>query len=339
MKKKIERKSNSRKSVLLLLLLTVFLVVSSYAWFTSNQTVSVATLDVKVEAKNGLQISTDGANWKSVIQKTDITSVNYTGNRNQLPPTLEPVSTGGIVDTSKGTLRMFYGLVEDNILGDYILTSTREEETRGITGKFIAFDLYFQVNEDTDVYLGENAMVSFIGASSKGMENAARVAFVYEGNQAPGVGTAATAQAFAGATDSTVYIWEPNFDVHSPAAVTHANTTYGITTQLAGATALTIDGLNDVITAAEDVEVGDANTSHTTSTIAAKFETVIPAYKTAANYNSASVLQNIHLFELKAGITKFKIYMWVEGQDVDCENNASGTDIAFDLEITINEDR
>ena len=26
--------------------------------------------------------------------------------------------------------------------------------------------------------------------------------------------------------------------------------------------------------------------------------------------------------------------MWVEGQDVDCENSASGTEIKFDLQFT-----
>ena len=29
--------------------------------------------------------------------------------------------------------------------------------------------------------------------------------------------------------------------------------------------------------------------------------------------------------------------MWVEGQDVDCENSASGTDITFDLQFTATE--
>ena len=27
--------------------------------------------------------------------------------------------------------------------------------------------------------------------------------------------------------------------------------------------------------------------------------------------------------------------MWVEGQDVDCENTASGTDIAFNLQLQV----
>lgn len=39
---------------------------------------------------------------------------------------------------------------------------------------------------------------------------------------------------------------------------------------------------------------------------------------------------------LKAGITKVRIYMWVEGQDVDCENNASGGDISFNLQFSSN---
>jgi hypothetical protein len=38
---------------------------------------------------------------------------------------------------------------------------------------------------------------------------------------------------------------------------------------------------------------------------------------------------------LAAGITKYRIYLWVEGQDVDCENNASGTDIQYDLSFSL----
>ena len=37
---------------------------------------------------------------------------------------------------------------------------------------------------------------------------------------------------------------------------------------------------------------------------------------------------------LKAGITKIRVYMWVEGQDVDCENGASGTDIAYTIQFS-----
>ena len=45
---------------------------------------------------------------------------------------------------------------------------------------------------------------------------------------------------------------------------------------------------------------------------------------------------NVQVFSLQSGITKVRIYMWIEGQDVDCENNASYDDILFDLQLTVN---
>ena len=44
------------------------------------------------------------------------------------------------------------------------------------------------------------------------------------------------------------------------------------------------------------------------------------------------------LIHLEAGITKLRIYMWVEGQDVDCENQASGSDMSFNLKFEIAEE-
>ena len=41
--------------------------------------------------------------------------------------------------------------------------------------------------------------------------------------------------------------------------------------------------------------------------------------------------------DLAAGITKVRVYMWIEGQDIDCENNASGTDITYNIELSIRE--
>ncbi len=41
------------------------------------------------------------------------------------------------------------------------------------------------------------------------------------------------------------------------------------------------------------------------------------------------------VFSLKAGITKVRMYMWIEGQDVACEDDASGSNIAFDLQLTV----
>ena len=44
--------------------------------------------------------------------------------------------------------------------------------------------------------------------------------------------------------------------------------------------------------------------------------------------------QYLNVFTLQPGITKIRVYMWVEGQDVDCENNASGGDLVYNLQFS-----
>ena len=76
MSKKSKRKNDVKSSILVLLLIAILLIASTYAWFTSNRTVTVNSLDVNVAAKNGLQISADGTNWKSILQKDDLLPAN-----------------------------------------------------------------------------------------------------------------------------------------------------------------------------------------------------------------------------------------------------------------------
>ena len=65
-----------RRKILLALLLVVFtgiiLTANTYAWFTSNKTITVDAIDVQVTTANGIQVSTDATNWKTVITNTDL---------------------------------------------------------------------------------------------------------------------------------------------------------------------------------------------------------------------------------------------------------------------------
>lgn len=325
METKNKRKSNLKLLILLLLLTAVLLIASTYAWFTANQTVTVSDLTVNVETKNGLQISVDGTNWKSVIQTADITgaSTTYPSAINQLPSTLEAVSTGGNV--TDGLLEMFYGQV-DTKDGDYILTASKDAEANGTTGRFIAFDLFFQVNQATPIYLTPTSGVT--SAENKGIENTARIAFLVQGHSDPGTPTA-TIQGLKGATNATTYIWEPNYDTHTASGVQNANDVYGVTTQTEGATQLPYEGVKAAITKDDSVLLGNADSTN----FADLFQTVTPTYSTTKAFST-----NVPLTEmtLQPGVTKVRIYMWIEGQDVDCENNASGTSAVFNLQITSN---
>ena len=332
MEEKDLRKQNRRKRKkyrLLILLLLLFgtgimLATSTYAWFTANKTVSIGTLEVQIEAKNGIQISADGTNWKSIVQKTDLTSASttYGAAKNQLPDVLEAVSTGGVVNTD-GQLPMYYGNIGTNAEGNYILTATKETDANGTSGKYIAFDLFFKVDKETDIWITPTSGVKTTDVTDTGIKNASRIAFVVLGNTTAG-DTVANIQALNKGTASSTYIWEPNYNIHTPAGIANARDVYGVTTT-ADDVILPYSGVISEINDGDNVLLGNA----TQTDDATKFKDVTITYKTKANFT-----HYIPAFKLSNGITKVRIYMWVEGQDVDCENNASNGNITFDLQIT-----
>lgn len=344
--KKNKRSKKQRILLLLLLLLGtgVMLTTSTYAWFTANETVTINTINVNIEATGGLQISADGSNWKTILQNTDLTGAKatYSAAVNQIPASLEPVSSGLNVD-SNGRMEMFYGSVVANATsGAWQLTAEQSVETNSSgstsTGKFVAFDVFFKADSAMTLYMTSNSKVSTQDTEDKGIKNASRVAFVVENNTSAS-SDLTTIQGLnyndAGNSVKGVYLWEPNYEVHTDYAVIHAQDTYGKTVHVypnAGGTASpnaadSIDGVIAAIAADDNVLVSEA----TAAKFSTKFKAVTPTYKT--EYDKSTSTQ---IFALAAGVTKVRIYMWVEGQDIDCENHASGGNIDFDLQFSKN---
>lgn len=331
----MNKKKNNKKKILplilLLLLTTIMLSTSTYAWFTANKTVTIESINVNVATSSGLQISTDAKNWKSVITNTDITSpTDWTEHTNQFPPMLVPVSTAGDVDAGTGHLNMFSGDV-GTTNGEFSLTSEALTETKGTDGKFIAFDIFLRTEESNKpIYLTTDSNVIKKGDTDTGLKNAARVAFVVQGNAvsttAPAtLRTLKTGGAGTGIANTDVTIWEPNSDVHTSYGVAAALEYYSKTTTVGpAADPLAYEGIYAAISS--PVLLTQANsTSH------------------AANFKAVTTLKTIEtptaytqLINLKSGVTKIRVYLWVEGQDVDCENNASGSDITYNIVLSQN---
>jgi len=344
MKKQSKNKKKKKlTSLLLLCFLTIIMIsISTYAWFTANRTVTISSLDVNVTASSGLQVSTDAYTWKTVITNADINTADtlYGAAVNQVPTVLKPVSTAGnFLDATSGKLAMFSGTVIDDA-GDFKLTAAALTDTKGNgvdAGDYIVFDLFLK-NDSTEpltpLYLSsESGVIPKNGSTDSGLKNASRIAFVVEGNALSSAPVAA--QGITTADTSNVYIWEPNFDVHTANGVTAALSTYKINTSLDNATRIDYQGVKAPI-ASPGVKLGDANTTDG-GTYASSFQAVTPKYVTSAKYSEIAVGDEyLAIFSLKPGITKLRIYMWVEGQDVDCENNASGTDISFNVQFTLN---
>lgn len=343
MEKKKKNKKRKLGSLLLLLFLTVvMLATSTYAWFTANKTVTISDINVYVATSSGLQISTNATDWKTLILNDDITA-GYTlqdgGNtlddKNQFPTELSPVSTVGTANA--GLLNMYKGTVAADMAdgGTFKLTATKETETKGTTGAFIAFDIFLKTEKAEDLYLQNGSGVTVTDAKAdNGLQYASRMAFVIEGN------TTATDKPYNMANKfeaSDIKILEPNYDGHTANGITNGQLYYTQYGDMSSLTAgknnakVAYDGVKDVITTG----IALAQTNATNN--AEKFQRVTTIelkddFSKAAETESNKLLYS----SFPAGVTKMRVYLWIEGQDIDCENNASGSYLTFNISFTQN---
>lgn len=319
-----KQKLNLKSSVLLLLLIAVLLISSTYAWFTANQTVTVDAITVNVQASNGLQISTDASAWKAAITNADITGAqtNYVTARNCLPSELVPTSSAGTV--TSGDLNMFLGEISADAEGNYVIKSTKLTDANGTTGNYVVFDLFFKVNTASQLKITTaSKILPGDTANDVGLQNAARIGFINEGNK-PEATTVSTLQTMN--AGDTAMIWEPNYDWHTEKAVAWASSMYNktCTAETAGQGALSYYGISSAF------ETTPMRQLATTNPDAAKFGAVTPTFSTVKDFAT-----NFDFISLSAGVTKVRTYLWIEGQDVDCQNGASGTSMIYNLQFTI----
>lgn len=274
----------------------------TYAWFTTGNTAEVAKLDVNVATASGIQVSLDASSWKSTITATDIKNAitnasAYSARVIQLPEgEISPVSSAGIV--ADGKLQMFFG--EYNKDGS--LRSVAEvEQNRTSGGNFIAFDLFFKATtaQDLTMRTGDSqSYVTGINLAEKD-ENGEYVATSIGTEKAVRVafldlGYAATPDAARAlkAVNNTL-IWEPNSG-----------------------------------TRADGVEADSGKLDY--KGFKTKFDS---GNGTEDEYVAAVTTFDGEqvIVKLQPGINKVRVYIWLEGQDVDCINNISFGDFRVNL--------
>ena len=329
MSRRSRRSKRKLNSLFMALLLTGMLLLSStYAWFSANKEVELNGISATVVAAEGLQISLDGESWGSKITINQAELAKATANIYQWPTALNPVSTTGT--TSSGKLEMFAGDVDAT--GAKLTNAAAETDltTGGVGGKYIAFDLYFknsssqvdgdklQLNAGTSVAINaEN------GKAGTGLENCIRSGLVLYSNSEVMTADGTTVRSIAPGTPG-VCIWEPNYNKHiaevvkNDGRVTTADAvlqTYGLKSAGNG----TIEGINEASPTAP--ELGEQK-----------------SLQTEASLTDALEMKNLGADPLMLkpnAIMKSRVYVWIEGQDVDCIDTAStGKQIDITLKFT-----
>lgn len=366
-----KRTKASRKrlnNLLMILLLTaVLLVMSTYAWFTANKTVRIDALEVNVATSSGLQISADGITWKTIIDGDDIKNAYQTYGTviNQMPTDIAPVSTSLTVD-GNGRLEMFYGIISTDLddtsatYGKYLLQSQKQTDIAsnsvtgdGFKGYYMAFDVFLRDDLPSETLYMSGSVEEQVpdGGTAKQLENAARVALIKGGNTEDALDVDAV-QALT-TVGGKAFMWEPNNDAHTQHGIDNAaeyDASYATSlTPGTGNSRIPYDGL---LREFSGVELFSAKATNYATEGYFKTMTFGTGWSTAKSGSHVMDMANVTNVnagasgawttladsdgnQLTRGATKYRIYLWVEGQDVDCENYASGTTLVYNLSFSL----
>lgn len=273
-------------------------------------------------------------------------------NANYVPTELLPVSTIGEVSAGRlqfmageatmsnagATSASLYACSEDDLAMDQTV-NIGTLQGKNELHPYLVFDMYLrnystvtggdnlQLNAGSRVWVDNTTAASQEGTGvlDTGLENCARVGFVIYENTADTTASGETIRNLA-STSASLAIWEPNDLAHITEVVNNSGRgvvngttmpTYGVKfdedaskddqdTWLAIANTEAISGDDNLVEQITMKPAYDASTGVTSATNITTSADEPAEVKLAANK-----------------ITKIRVYIWLEGQDVDCINAAS----------------
>lgn len=342
--------------VFLMFFTVVVLIVGTYAWFVGTGSVSTSAINLNVSSGEGLELSLDGSNWedttltinKEAIEGSSGTNKAYTGHTNSWPDAgLYPVSTKGEVDSTTGRLKLYSETSLTATGGGFRLVSNLINNTSSEKAGYIAFDLFvkngtgddyittYNQLDDEAIYLTRNskAVVTSAGGSNPdyGLANSLRVAFVHIGrvksNTTPassitGIGCGSGVSNTKLCSDVTPTIWEPNNTSHNSNVISYFDsicknrtsaTVYTTTPCTSFSNNQDVDTyvVKQAITSATKTDVYDGHNTYTNSNLE-NIDTFTDTMKVVTGQ-----ARSPFMYLAPNSITKLRIYIYLEGQDVD----------------------
>lgn len=320
-------------SIVVIFFLGILLVFSAYAWFSTSLNVQIKTFNMIVSRNSGLSISFDAINYEKSIEISRDFLINklvetYPNNLSQWSTNgLVPVSSPGIINRNSYFFEMYRSSgvrykSKDSEKG-YITTVASSENQRRSVNDFIAFDIFFKNETGSPIsdhlFLTDGTQFLMTSDSNEemvGLVNSARFGFVKVGS-APHGTSAQIIQNLQCNNDCESIIYEPNSTFHSNMSIERAKK-YGI-----------------------NLKDGNEFPTYAYKKAGGPFEIIDTISGSASlDYNYFIEQETISmdafeqpLFTIPDGITKVRVYVWIEGQDIDSlETDSNGAEVS----ITIN---
>lgn len=307
------------------------------------------------------------------ISKDTLVALTSAVNNVAWADKLEPVSTDGTTSSSDGELNFYYGEVsaDGSVLKD--VKTTKSVSTTAIggatgdtgpTNKYIAFDIYLKNSSSKaldDLQLANGSFIAITKDESKGkgqdntgLEYSVRAALELYTETATFTDSQATVNGLDFGSP-VVSIWEPNYDQHIGEivrldgridAATQAFNTMAMNSSSVGKNIQGVNGdgteghgVGDALSVTLDA---DGNVKPEPAGVSGTYMTIPYTIQTGGTvsggekqlYNVTGVGDDYKIKLPGNAISKARIYIWLEGQDPDCQDTAS-TGKSFDLQINL----
>ncbi len=323
-----------KKAILIVMIffMGILFIFSSYAWFSTNLNVKIKQFNMIVSKNGGLTISFDAINFDTSVEIsrniiiTELTD-NYPNHINQWALNgLTPVSSNGISEQNSYFFDIFAtsGVkYRSRKQENGFIYTTRVVDTQPRSyNNYIAFDVFFKNTTGSPVadnlYFDRDTsiiMTSDGNDEMKGLTNSLRVGIVKVGTL-PSNTDPSIIQNMKCEGKCEAIIYEPNSTKHTELSIERAMK--------------------------YDINLIDGKTFPTYAMIREGGPIYVKDNISGSpnlDLNYFALQNNIHeedfdrpLFEIPDGITKARIYLWVEGQDIDSlETDSEGAELYIDI--------
>ena len=319
-------------SIVIIFLLGILLIFSTYAWFSTSLNVRVKTFNMIVTRNSGLSISFDAINYDRAIEISEDVLINklvetYPNNLSQWAANgLVPVSSPGITNNNSYFFDIYRSsgvrYKTKDLTDGFVTTNLSRENQRRAFNNFIAFDLFIKNETGSPIpdnlYLERDTefkMVSDFEDEMVGLVNSARIGFVKVGT-VPLDTPVEIIQNLQCNNDCSSVIFEPNSTNHSDLSIERAKK-FGINLR---------DG-REFPTYAYIKAGGPFEIADTVSGSIALDYNYFRLQETRTDYAF-----DIPLFSVPDGVTKLRVYVWLEGQDIDSlETDSQGAEVSISI--------
>ncbi|MDD4705616.1 MAG: DUF5011 domain-containing protein [Bacilli bacterium] len=351
--------SKIRHIVFIFGITTLLISVATYAWYIGMRTVNISSFDIEIATTDSLLISLDGKTWSDEVIISEANhDKTYPGNTNSWGGKgLIPMSSMGEVSQVSSRLIFYEKASLTATPGGFRLLASRVNNS-GVKEQegYVAFDVFIKnfsgkqyfknlnILDEEAIYLtiDSEAGVAASGVPNTGIENSVRVAFAHIGRVIAKTTNPSTITSITCSDTNEVTgicrnaaIWEPNDKYHHANAISWYNTVCkkrigsdvrnpksysGSCNLIQDGTAYPTYVVNSSIGSADNVDIYDGS-SYNGYIYSNKLTSMSYFTDTMRDETGTNRLE---IFTLAPNsITKIRVYVYIEGQDIDNYEYAS----------------